>query len=1136
MILDTVDLQAIRECCRDEAAFERLQSILADLKPLEPTLEELISEKAAPEKLAPEKSTLEKSTLEKSTLEKAALEKTSLEKPVTEPPQIWYEAILHALPDRVFLVNRDGDSLDFKGTPEDAEHGFSRETVVGTNVRDFFPEALAQRCLDAIARTLDSGALQTLEYQLPNAWEPTSGELRDYEVRLVVSGAANVLGIERDITDRKRTEAALREREHRYRSLYNNTPAMLQSIDRHGCLISVSEYWLSSLGYTRSEVLGRASVEFLTPASRHYAETVVLPGYFRTGLCTDVPYQFIKKNGEIMDVLLSAIAERDADGTIIRSLAVVTDVTERKRAEQASDRERRLFADGPVVVLRWTAQAGFPVEYVSANIRQFGYQPEDFTVDKRLYGDIIYHGDVDRVVAEVEAGCAAKATAIEQDYRIVQADGEVRWIYDFCSLIYSEQGIVTHYEGYILDITERKRAEQALRESEEKFSVAFRSSPTAITLSTLQPAALSRVIDINDSFLQITGYQKEEVIGVTIADLQLWVDFAARSQMLQRLRASGSVHNLEMKFRRKSGEEGVALLSAEVIHLKGIPCLQTVTIDITDRKRTEEALQISEARNLAFLNAMPDMMFRIGRDGTYLDCKADQESDFAVPSNEMVGKTVYEVLPPEAAAQRMLYIERTLATGDIQIFEYQLLNRGERRDYEARLVVSGTDEVLAIVRDMTQRKRAIAQLEANAERDRLLGLIALRIRRSLDLDQILTTTVAEVRQFLRVDRVFIGQIDTDWQGTVVAESAAPEWGSILTWIADDIYLREIRALFAQGQVRAIDDTSAASVPPLLADYYRRCHIQASLGVPIILGNEFFGVLVANQCDQPRHWTTFEIQLLEQLAVQVAIAVQQAELYQQVQTLATSLEQQVQERTAQLQQNMVELQALSQTKDDFLNAVSHDLRTPIMGTMMVLQNLQHKAGDSVLLSRSILDRMVQSSERQLTMINSLMEAHSSETWGINLHCEQLNLGSLVRTIVDDLEPLLLENQATLANQVSAVLPQVIADPAMLRRVFENLISNALKHNPPGLQLTLEAAIEDDLLRCSVRDNGIGMTANECDSLFERYTRGTRARRSTGIGLGLYLCRQIITAHGGQIGAISSSWGRVPPFGLPCRLAP
>jgi PAS domain S-box-containing protein len=1040
------------------------------------------------------------------------------------------------------------------------------------------------------------------------------------------------------------TEVALRESEARYRSLYNNTPIMLHSIDGQGRLISVSEYWLSTLGYSRSEVLGRKSVEFMTVESRQYAEAVVLPEYFRTGVCKDISYQFVKKTGEVMDVLLSAIAERGGNGEIIRSLAVLTDITERRQteerllqtetqyrrifeavsdglvindpdtgvvveanpafcrmhgytreefvglspkefihpdsyplleeyfatiraggtfrrravdmrrdgtplhvevmgtrfhflgkphllavvrditeqvqAERANDRERRLFAAGPVVVFRWLNEENWPVEYVSANVTQFGYQPEDFTSGRLLYGSIVHPDDVIRVGREVEAGVRAGQLAVEQDYRIIRADGEIRWIYDLCGIIQNEQGEITHYEGYVLDITERKRAEQALLESEEKFSKAFRSSPAAVTLTTLQEIQTARIVDINESFLQITGYQREEVVGLTVFDLNLWVDPTARAEMVRSLQASGSVRNLEMKFRRKSGDLGVALLSAEVIQLRGEACLLTVTIDITDRKQAQEALEQSEARNRAFLNAIPDMMLRIHRDGTYLDCKAENIANFAIPPAEMIGRKVYDVLPAEVAQARMDYVERTLHTGTIQVYEYQLASRGEVRDYEARLVVSGKDEVLAIIRDITDRKRTEAQLRANAERDRLLGQIALRIRRSLNLDQILTTTVEEVRQFLGADRVFIGQIDLNWQGKIVAESAATEWGSILAWITNDLYMQEIRALFAQGQVRAIDDTAGAEVTPLLAEYYAQCQIKASLGVPILLDDQFLAVLVAQQCSQIRHWSPFEIELMSQLSTQIAIAIQQAELYQQVQTLNAGLEQQVQERTAQLQQSMVELQQLNQVKDDFLHAVSHDLRTPVMGMLMVLKNLQNKAGETATLSRSVLDRMVQSSDRQIAMINSLLEAHSTEVQGVDLHCEPINIGLLVRAIVDDLEALIAENQATLINQISPNLPSINADPALIRRVFENLLTNALKHNLPGLQITLEAKIEEEMLRCSVQDNGVGMTQQECESLFERYAQSSRTRRSPGIGLGLYLCRQIIIAHGGQIGAISS----------------
>ncbi|MDY6792813.1 MAG: PAS domain S-box protein [Thermodesulfobacteriota bacterium] len=143
-----------------------------------------------------------------------------------------------------------------------------------------------------------------------------------------------------EITQRKSAEKALRESEKRYRSIYHNTPAMLHSIDITGRLVSVSDHWIEALGYKRKEVIGQKLTRFFTEASRFHAEKNVFPQFIKTGFCKDVPYQFVRKNGSTIDVLLSAIGDRDEDGNIIRSLAVSIDVTERKRAEEALKRAK----------------------------------------------------------------------------------------------------------------------------------------------------------------------------------------------------------------------------------------------------------------------------------------------------------------------------------------------------------------------------------------------------------------------------------------------------------------------------------------------------------------------------------------------------------------------------------------------------------------------------------------------------------------------------------------------------------------------------------------------------------------------------------------------------------------------------
>lgn len=138
-----------------------------------------------------------------------------------------------------------------------------------------------------------------------------------------------------EILQRKTAEKALQKSEERYRSIYHNAPAMLHSINTKGHLISVSDHWLKAIGYQREEVINKKLSNFLTKESAILLEEIVMPDFFKTGFISDIPYRFVKKNGDKIDVLVSAIGERDDEGNIIRSLAVSIDVTERKQAEEA---------------------------------------------------------------------------------------------------------------------------------------------------------------------------------------------------------------------------------------------------------------------------------------------------------------------------------------------------------------------------------------------------------------------------------------------------------------------------------------------------------------------------------------------------------------------------------------------------------------------------------------------------------------------------------------------------------------------------------------------------------------------------------------------------------------------------------
>ncbi|WP_413200812.1 PAS domain S-box protein [Nostoc piscinale] len=207
---------------------------------------------------------------------------------------------------------------------------------------------------------------------------------------------------------------------------------------------------------------------------------------------------------------------------------------------------------------------------------------------------------------------------------------------------------------------------------------------------------------------------------------------------------------------------------------------------------------------------------------------------------------------------------------------------------------------------------------------------------------------------------------------------------------------------------------------------------------------------------------------------------------------------------------------------FFHAVSHDLRNPVLGSLMVLKNLLENAGEEsnvISLPRTTLERMVQSSDRQLNLINSLMEAHVNDMQGLVLQRQPVQLDMIIADAIADLEPMLRKNQTHLINLVTADLPLINADATQLWRVFSNLIGNAIKHNLPGLQITINAIVEGEKIYCTVSDNGVGISPEQSQRLFDLYFRGKNNPYSLGLGLGLYLCKQIVQAHGGEIGVQS-----------------
>lgn len=195
------------------------------------------------------------------------------------------------------------------------------------------------------------------------------------------------------------------------------------------------------------------------------------------------------------------------------------------------------------------------------------------------------------------------------EHRFVSKAGEIGWVIETLTPIQFQgrPAVLVHS----MDISERKRMEEALRQSGEKFAKAFRSSPDPITLTTLEDG---RYIELNDAYVDLIGYGREEAIGCTACELGFWSKPEERSEMLRLLQKHGAVRNLEVWFGVKSGEKRFGLLSVERIDLAGKPCLISVVHDITERRRLEEALRDSEEFSSSLLSNSPNPILVINPD------------------------------------------------------------------------------------------------------------------------------------------------------------------------------------------------------------------------------------------------------------------------------------------------------------------------------------------------------------------------------------------------------------------------------------------------------------------------------------------------------------------------------------------
>jgi len=428
-----------------------------------------------------------------------------------------YHAIVEDQTDLISLALPTGE-LTFVNGAYAKHFGLTPESMLGKNLLDYV--SLKDR--ESVATHLQALCRQPGAAQNENQMRSATGEERwiAWSNRAIGDEQGKVItlhSVGRDITERKRTEFALKASQNRIRAFYESTPAMLHSIDGQGKILFVSDTWLSKLGYTRAEVVGRPSTDFLTPGSREFAATIVLPAFFQSGRCDAIKYQMVRKDGSIMDVQLSAVLERDSLGQPTHSLAIIQDVTEENAISTALrvNEERLVLATNVNDIGIWDVElATGRLEWNDTMFRILGGSRASFRGTIEDWSSRLHPDDFERSTQELQKTITTHEP-MDFDFRVVLGDGEIRYINARAIVIRDVHGKATRILGTNYDVSERKLIERALAHSEQHLRLIANNLPILISYIDTN----FRYVFANNKYQEWYELDDQSILGKTVPEV-----------------------------------------------------------------------------------------------------------------------------------------------------------------------------------------------------------------------------------------------------------------------------------------------------------------------------------------------------------------------------------------------------------------------------------------------------------------------------------------------------------------------------------------------------------------------------------------------------------------------------------------
>lgn len=1022
-----------------------------------------------------------------------------------------------------------------------------------------------ERVERAVLRAIEEAAEYNIEFRIvqPNGtirWTANQGQVYYDQTGKPVGMA----GICIDISDRKQA-SRLKQTTMLQRAILESANYTIVATTVDGTILTfnaAAERWL---GYAAAEVVGKTPVIFhdwneIVQRSQQLSQELgiwIEPGFeafvakARRGEPDEREWSYIRKDGSRFPVLLSVTRLVDSQGNITGFLGIGSDITERKRTEEKlaeSENLLRSIVESEPECVKLLAEDGTLLRMNPAGLAMIEADSPEQVLGKCVY-PLVHPQHRLAFKALVESVFQGQSGTLE--FEIVGIKGTQRWLETHAVALSNTKNEIVALLGVTRDITQQKSTAEALQKSEERFQIVARATNDAIWDWDL----VTNKVWWNEGVQALFGYSTEEV-GF---DASWWygnIHPDDRERIVSDIGTAienGKQFWLgEYRFRRGDGSYTYIFARSYLVYDRsGQPIRMSGGMtDISERKQLEEVLRntaqgVSAATGDTFFRSLVKYLAQVlEADCAFIGELASEKDEptvrtIAVYADDEIGENFEYKLthtPCENVVAQQLWcypnsvqqqfpraqllaemgVESFIGTSlcDFAGHTLGLLVVLNRRPLKNVKIAEAMLQIFAARASVElERARADKELQHQHQRSQLFADITLKIRQSLQLDQILQTTVTEVQQLLQADRVLLFRLWPNGYGQIVNEAVVPDWPSVLgRGITDDCFGSEYLQRYIQGRIFTIADVEKAPIQPCLVDFLQQFGVKAKLVMPILLKEELWGLLIAHQCSSPRQWSNFEIELLRQIADQIGIALAQAQM--------------LAEETRQRE----ELASYNAELQQFASVASHDLQEPLRKIQAFGNRLKATCDEALSdQGRDYLERMQNAAGRMQTLIEDLLTFSRITTKALPF--VSVNLTSVTQEVLLDLE---LQLARTNGRVEVGELPTIEAEPVQMRQLLQNLISNALKFHPEGeppvvklySQLLTEEQqpVEDTaiahLCQIIVEDNGIGFDEKYLDRIFNVFQRLHSRSEYEGTGMGLAIVRKIAQRHGGSITAQST----------------